>query len=139
MDEISFRFHCFFGIEIGRQHFILDVDQLQGLVGCGLIDGSHAGDVVTHVPDFVDSQRMFVVAHRKNSIRSGSVFAGNDGYDSFHLLGAAGVNVLNARVGEGRMQDSSHQHAGHGEVVGVFTGAGGLACGVHHGDGFPDD
>ena len=138
VDEICFCLHRFFGIEIRWQHFIVDVDQFECLVGSGLINCCHAGHVVTHVANFVHSQRMFVVTYRKNSIRSRSVFAGNDGDDSFQLFGATGVNALNARVGERRMQDSSHQHAGHGEVIGVFAGSGGLTSGVHHGNGFSD-
>ena len=82
---------------------------------------------------------MLVVAYGKNSVRSRSVFTGNDGDDSFQLFGATGVDTLDTGVGKGRMQDSPHQHAGHGEVVGIFAGAGGLAGGVHHGDGFSDN
>ncbi len=82
---------------------------------------------------------MLVVTDGKNAVGIRRIFADDDGDHSFELLGAAGVDALDARVRIGRMQNLADQHAGDAEVVGVLAGAGGLFGGVDHGGGFADD
>ena len=103
VDEIGFRFHRFFGIKVGRQYLVFDIDQLQRLLGRGFIHRSYAGDVVAHVADFIYGERMLIMADRKNSVGVRRIFAGSDRDDSVQFLSAGGVNTLNAGVRVGGM------------------------------------
>ena len=107
VDEVGLGLHRFFGIEVGGQEFVFDIDQFERFFGGGLVDGGDAGDVVADVADFVEGERVLVVADGKNAVGIGRVFAGDDGDDAFEFLGAAGVNALDAGVRVRRMQDSA--------------------------------
>ncbi len=96
VDEVGFRLHRFFRIEISGQHFVLHINQFQRPVGGGLIDRGNAGHVVPDVADLVQGERMFIVANGKNSVSVGRILANRDGDDAFQFLGAAGVNALDA-------------------------------------------
>ena len=133
------RLHRLFGIEVSGQHFVLDVDEFQSLLGGRFGDRDHASHVVADVADFVERQRMLIVADRKNAVGIGRVFADNHGDHAVEFLGAAGVDALDARMRIGRMQNLANQHAGHAEIVGVLAGAGGLFRRVDHGGGLADD
>ena len=65
VNEIGLRLHRFFGIEVRRQHFVLNIDQFQRLLGDRLGDRDHASDVVPDVSHLVERERMLVVADRR--------------------------------------------------------------------------
>ncbi len=72
------RLHRLFGIEVGGQHFVLDIDQFERLLGDRFGDSNHAGDVVADVAHLVERQRVLVVADGKNAVRIGRVLADDD-------------------------------------------------------------
>src|SRR5437879_9076767 len=82
---------------------------------------------------------MLIMAHRKNSVGVGGIFAGSDRDDSVQFLSAGGVNTLDVGGRVGGMQGLADEHSMQAEVVGVLARAGGFASGVNHGDGFADD
>ena len=89
VDEIGLRLHRLFGIEVGRKHFVLHIDEFQRFLGDGLRNRDYARHVIADVTHFVERQRMLIVAHGKNSVRIGRVFANDNGYNSVELFGAA--------------------------------------------------
>ncbi len=58
VDEVGLRLHRLFGIEVGGQDFVLDVDQFQRLIRSILVNGSDAGHVIADVADLVEGQRV---------------------------------------------------------------------------------
>ena len=65
VDEVSLGLHRLFGIEIGRQNFIVNVDEFERLFGDGLGRRHNARHIVTYVADSIESEWVFVVAHRE--------------------------------------------------------------------------
>ena len=57
---------------------------------------------------------------------SPDVPADYDAHHAFQRQRFAGINFLDARVRQWRVQNLSDEHAGHAEIVGVFARAGGL-------------
>src|SRR5580693_3366029 len=139
VDEVALGLHRFFGIEIGGQELVFNVDQLERLIRRGLVDRGDTSDVIANVADFIERERVLVMADGQNAIGIGRVFSYYDGDDAFQFFGAAGVHALDAGVRIRRMQDSPDEHSGQREVVGIFAGPGGLAGGVDHGGRFADD
>ena len=139
VDEVGLRLHRFLGIEVSGQELIIHLDQFEGLICSGFVDGGNTRNVVAHVTDFIQSERVFVVADGQNTIRIGRVFSDDHCDHPGQLLRAAGVNAFDTGVRVRRMQDSADEHTGQAQVVGVLAGAGGLAGGVDHGGGFSDD
>ena len=105
VDEVALGLHRLFGIEIGGQDFVFDVDEFESFFRGRFIDGGDAGHVVADVADFVEGEGVFVVADGENAVGIGRVFAGDDGDDAVELLGAGGVNALDAGVRMRGMQD----------------------------------
>src|SRR5437588_5593738 len=138
VNQIARGLHGFFGIEVGRQQLVFDVNQLECLFRGGFIPGGNTGDVVSDVADFVHGECVFVMADGKDAVGIRSVCADDDCYDSIQLLGLACVNTLDTRMRMRRVQNLADQHAREGQVIGVFASAGSLAGGVNHGDGLAD-
>ena len=139
MNEIGGGSHGDFRIEPGGQRFVIDFDQRERTLGRGFVEGGDTSDVVADVADFVDGEGVLVVPDGEDAVGGGGVGPGDDGDDSVERTGASGVDVLDARVGQGGVQDLADQHAGELEVVGILAGAAGLGGGVDHGDGVADD
>ena len=132
VDKVRLRLHRFFGIKIGRQRLVLDVDQFERFLGDRLGNSNHTNDVVADVAHLVESQRVLVVTHRKNAVGIGSILAHYDGNYALALFGAARVDALDACVRIMGMQNLTDQHARHAEIVGVLARPGGLRGSVDH-------
>src|SRR5450631_1669168 len=139
VDKIGLGLHRLFGIEVGGQKLVLDVDQFESLFRDRLRDRSDAGDVIADIAYFVERERVLVMADGKDAEGVGSVLARDHRNHTVEPLGPAGVNALDASMRMRRMQNLSVEHAGEGEVVGIFARAGGFPSGVNHRDGFADD
>src|SRR6266550_7285499 len=98
VDEIGFRFHRFFGIKVGGQYLVFDINQLECFLGSGLIQSGDASNVVAHVADFIYGERMLIMADGKNSVGVGGICAGSDRDDPVQFLSAGGVNTLDVGV-----------------------------------------
>ncbi len=117
--------HGRFGIEHGGEHFILDLDQLEGFVrdfGRFRRDDGHP---IPHVAHFVVERDLIVRRGIGVALAAGCV---NDarhilvcqhGLDAGQRLSFARVNTDNAGVGVWAGQHSCMQHATHLEVVGI--------------------
>src|SRR5579863_6948227 len=88
VDEIGLRRHGLFGIEVGGQKLVFDINEFESLFGGSLIDRSHAGNVIADVANLVGGEGVLVVADGKNAVRIGGVFADGDADDAVELLGA---------------------------------------------------
>ncbi len=106
VDEVGLSLHRILGIEVGREDFIVDVDQLKGLIGGRFVYRGDTSHVVTHVANLLEGERVLVVADGKDSVGIGSVFAGYHADHSVEFFGAAGVDRPNAGVRIRRMQNS---------------------------------
>src|SRR5947207_10212441 len=138
VNQIARGLHGFFGIEVGRQQLVFDVNQLECLFRGGFIFGGNTGDVVANVANFVHGECMLVVTDGKNAVGIRGVWADDDCDDSMQLLGTARIYALDSGMWMRRVQNLADQHARESQVVGVFASAGSLAGGVNHGDGLTD-
>src|SRR5579872_6689915 len=139
VNQVTLGLHGFFRIAVCGQKFVFDVDQFQCAFGNGFIYGGDAGHVVPDVTDFVDRERVLVMADGQNAVRIRSVGSNDDADNSVDLLGAASIDALDARMRMRGMQNFAGQHPRDGEVVGVLAGTGGLTSRIDHGDRFTDD
>ena len=139
VNEVGLGLHRLFGIEVGGQRLVLDVDQLQRALGDFLADRRDASHVVADVANLFHRQRRLIVTNRQNAVLVRRICAGDNGDHAFQRLRARGINALDACMRIGRVQNLAHQHAGQAEVVSVLAGAGGFAGGVDHRDGFADN
>ena len=113
-------------VEDRRQLLVLGDDQLRRLLGDVRIGGEHDRDRLADIVHLADGEDRLVVEGRA-VIGLGDdlahVVGGDDAVDAGHLLGRAGVDRLDAAVGDGAAEDLSVQHAGQPHGVGVFGAA----------------
>ena len=139
VDEVSLGLHRLFGIEVGRQHLVIDIDQLQRLLGNRLGRGDHARHVVPHIADFVESQRVLIMSNRKNAVRIRSISSHCHRHDTFKSLGATRVDVSDARMGIRRMKNLADQHARKTEIVRILASPSRLLRRINHRGRLADD
>jgi hypothetical protein len=107
-------------VDVGhvRQHFVVDLDQLQGFARRARIHRRDRGDGMALIQRLL--ARHDVV---ENVVEPGiavgvilEVVAGHDRLHAGQLLGLGGVDLPDARVGVRRAQDAANQHAGRGGI-----------------------
>ena len=64
VDQVGFRVHRFFRIEVRRQNFILDINQAECAIRCPFVNRGDARNVVAYVTYLVDREGGFVVTDR---------------------------------------------------------------------------
>ena len=115
--------------KIAGSSSILGDDQLGSLLGDVRIGGEHDRDRLADIMHLVDGQDRLIV-ERRAVIGLGDdlahVFGRDDAVDAGHCLGRAGVDRLDAAMGNGAAEDLSVQHAGQAHGVGVFGAPGDL-------------
>ena len=127
------------GVQHRLQHLVLHLDELEGLVGGGLILGGHDSHGIAHKADaLVQNQPVIgrgfgVGLPRHGKALLGHIFIGVYRNHAGHLLGHVGVDLLNEGVGVGAAQHLHHQAVLGGYVIHI----GGLAQQQGHGVLFP--
>ena len=121
-------------IHHGRQRFVVDVDQLERIVGLVVRFGDDHGDGVTNVADDIGGDgaiRRDVQPGIRQEPRAGNAlearFGVRPGEHRHHAgrgLGATGIQAANPRVSVRAPQDCRVQHPGEGEIGGVASRAG---------------
>src|SRR5205807_2473989 len=101
--------------------------------------GRDAGNVVADVAHLVERKRVLIMADRQNAISVWRVLPRHNRNHASERFCAAGINVLDAGVWIGRVQDLADQHARHKQIVRVSARASGFLRRVYHGDGLSDD
>ena len=130
-------------VEHGREHLIVHVDELAGLLGDVLGLGHDQGHGVAHEADVLVQH--VGVARRGVAVVDAEVGVdvrvGDDALHAGHGHGAGVVDAADAREGVGAVQDLTVVHVGRVEVAGVHGLAGedvlaqdalGLAADVTH-------
>src|SRR5581483_6685110 len=112
--------------EIGGQNFVFHMDEFQGFFRDGLGNGGYTGHVIANITNLVERQSVLVMTNWKDAERRWSIIACHDSDHAIQSERSACIDVLDAGVREGRMQDLSHQHPGQAEIVSVFADPGGL-------------
>ena len=127
------------GVQYRLQHLVLHLDELQRLVGGGLILGGHDGHGVTYKADtLIQDQTVIgrglrVGLPRHGKALLGHILVGIYGNHAGHLLGHVGVDFLNEGMGVGAAQHLHHQAVLGSHIVHI----GGLAQQQGHGVLFP--
>ena len=123
------RLHRLVDVDDVRQHFVVDLDQRQRLVGDRLAGGRHGGDrmaliehllarhdVARHVPEILrDAFRADVLEFLLGEVRGG-----HHGLDAGQRLRLRGIDRSDARVSVRRAQDAADQHARHRQIGAVL-------------------
>ena len=131
--------HRLLDVDDVGQHLVVDLDQLQRLLGDRLRRGGDGGDGVAVV------QHLLARHHAARDVAEvdhqlagggdqdghvGEIVAGDDGLDAGQLLGGRGVDRADARVRVRGAQHLADELAGQVDVGGVAGAAGDLVDGV---------
>ncbi len=129
-------------LEVGRQLAHLHLDEADGLVGGGLVDGRHRRDRLALVAHLAARQRILVARDRQHAERLVAIRTRDDRQHAGQgqRLGDIDLDDLGMRIGAA--VDASRQHAGRKKIGRVLGAAGDLFRPVHHGhiaaDRMPD-
>ena len=124
--------HGLAGGEVGRQLAHLHLDEADGLVGGGLVDGRHGRHRLALVAHLVARQRVLAAGDGQHAEGLVAVGAGDDGQHARQLGGLGGVDLEDLGVRVGAAIDAPRQHARLQHVGGVLGAAGDLLRPVHH-------
>ena len=127
--ERRIRLHRLVDIDDMRQHFVVDRDQRQRLVGDRLAGRRHRGhgmalierllarhDIARHMPEILrDTFRANILELLLWEVRGG-----HHGLDAGQRGRLRGIDRANARMGVGRAQDAADQHTRHRQVRAVL-------------------
>ena len=116
-------------VEDRRQLFVFGDDQLRRLLGDMGIGGKHHCNRLADIVHLVDRQdRLIVECRPVIGLRDNlaHVLRRDDAVDPGHLLGGAGIDRLDAAMGDGAAEDLSVQHAGKPHCMGIFGAPGDL-------------
>src|SRR5947209_6972453 len=138
MDPVFLRLHGVFGIKPGGEQFILDVNQIERLLGNAFAGRYYTSDIVSNIADLLYGKGRFIMADRKNAVFVGRVRPGDDRHYTLKSFSAGSIDFFDQRVRIGRMQDLADEHSRQGEVVSIFALSGGLARRVDEGYAFAD-
>ncbi len=108
----------------GREHVVVDLDELAGVDGHVRIGGDDGRHLLALVAHLVGGQhRLGVARQRRHPGQAvlGHELAGHDGHDALHLGRRRRVDALDAGVGHRRAHDGHVEHAGEGDVVEVVA------------------
>ena len=72
--------HAFFNRRDRLQRFVFDLNQIHRVECNILIDGRNSRHRVADKAHLVDTQRVFILTNRKNTVWDRQVFSRNDGY-----------------------------------------------------------
>ena len=135
-DDRGVRLHRVPDLEDRVEHFVLDVDQLEGLGGDMRVGGRHGGDGVAVVVNLAAREHVGALEFKRKTgrfaaagelvARVGEGGAGNDCANTVQGLGAAGVDADDAGMGVRAAQDLAMQLAGQVDVGTVARFAGDL-------------
>src|SRR5947209_18181543 len=103
MDPVFLRLHGVFGIEPGREQFILDVNEIERLLGNAFAGRYYASDIVSNVADLLCGKGRFIMAYRKNAVFVGRVRPGNDRNYSIKSFSAGSIDLFDQPVRIGIM------------------------------------
>ena len=125
--------HCLLGVDDRRKRVVLDLDELQRILGCVAVLRNHHRHGVPLVPHRVVGDREMVdrleVGVREQprawdgGERGVDVRARVHGHDAVHRRGGARVYARDLRVGVGAAEDGRVGHARQHHVVGVGRAA----------------
>ena len=120
------------------ERFVLDVDQLDGLVGRDLVprnDGRHG---IADEPDLVAAERVFVMTDRQDAVRNRKRLTSQHQVDAFDLRGICRVHADDAGMRLRGAQQPAVQHAREDDVVGEARLPGHLGASVNPSSRLPD-
>ena len=109
-----------------RQRVVVDLDQLEGVVGDVGVLGDHAGDLLALHAHLVGGQHGLGVAgqgRHPGQVVLGQQLAGDDRHHPGEGLGGRGVDRVDPGVGDRAAQDRHVQHARQVDVVDVVAPA----------------
>ena len=130
------RLHGLDGIEHGVHFLVLDLDEGGGFLGGVLgLRGHRRHLLADEAHDAVRHDRH--VHHTPADAQSGDVLAGEDADHPRHLHGLAGVDALDAAVGDGAAQDLAPEHVRERHIHRVLGLAAYLVLAVDSGCGNP--
>ena len=112
-----------FRLQVGRELFVLDVDELEGVEGRVFVHGRDRSDAISDVAHAIQAQRILVRSPRDDSVPDRHVLAGDHGMNAGEGEGPASVHGNDARVGMGAPQDLPMKHAGQDDIVRVLCSA----------------
>ena len=111
----------------GRQGFVIDLDQTDGLLGRLQIHGGHGPDLVADVAGLVSAEEGLVVAGRGDAVLDfQGIGVGDDRLDPGQPFGGRSFDIEYLGVGVGRVEDGAVEHTRQAHVVHVDRLASGL-------------
>ena len=138
VDQIVYRQHRCFGIEIGWQDLVIDTDQSKGFFRDPFRLRRHAGHVVANVANLVDGENGLIVTDGEYAVLHRRVQAAEHGVYAGQAFRRRGVDGANTRVGMRAVQDPAYERAGQQEIIRVPAGARHLVQAIYHGDARAD-
>ena len=121
------------GSRIGVEDLVLDLDEIDGLLGDVDGLGSDGGDGLAEVTHDVLGDDVLVDDVQAELVVE--VVTGEHGVNARQRLGFRGVDAQDLRAGMRAALDLRVQHAGQDQIAGVQRVAGQLAGRLHAGDG----
>ena len=129
MDQFGIGLHRLFGIEDGLENLVLDLDQIDGLLGDVDRLGRDSGDGLAEMTHDVLGDDVLVDDVQPELVVE--VVTGEDGVNTLQRLGFRGVDAQDPRARVRAALDLRVQHAGQEQVAGVQRVAGELAGRLH--------
>ena len=103
------------------------------------IDSGNSRDRIANEANFVDAERVFILADRKNAIRDRQVFAGDNCKNARQRQRFRRVDVFDERVRHMTAQDLAEEHARQNDVVGELRLANTLRARINFAKRLADD
>src|SRR5205085_5984812 len=110
--------NAFFNRRDGLEPFVFDFDQIHRLERRVFVNSGDSGNRVANHTDFIDAERVFVLADRQYAVRNRQIASGNDGYNSGELERAGYVDAFDESVRHGTTQQLAKKHSRQSDVVG---------------------
>ena len=136
VNERRRKLHGLQRIKYGLQLLVLDVDEIDGLVGYLLRGSRHRGHLFAREADDVIREDGHV-PDTASDAPAPQLSPGDDGLDTLQLLRPARIDSLDSSVGNRAPQDLAPQHPRQGHVTGVSRPAGDLVPSFGPRDGPP--
>ena len=113
------------GIECIGQGFQVKLDQVDGVLGGGLVVSGHSENGFAHVAGLVGEDRS---RRRTGCLRGRDVVGGQYGMYAFQGQSGGGIDTAYSRVGHGTGQELAKYHALGTKILGVLGLPGDLAA-----------
>ncbi len=124
------RQHC-------RQHLVVDLDEVQGLLCGPLVERRHASHLVADESGVIGRERLLVLRPGDDAVPGRQLGADQRRHHAGIGLGLGDVDAADARVGVRRAEDLRVQHARQRDVVGIDARPVGLGDAVDLGQPLP--